>query len=92
MRRQFVDRVSGATFIGEGFTGVVRDMRDAAWMVAPKRTYMREVAERILDMTARRRKPTVIRYRSGAQAFLEDLVEAGYLTETGYSLKGELGQ
>lgn len=82
MRRRYVDTVSGATFEGEGYAGVIRDMRNAAWLLVPKRSYMREVSERIADLTSRRRGgPDRIRWQSGAEAFIEDLVTAGFLTK-----------
>lgn len=74
MRLRYVD-FNGAHFSGEGHAGVVRDMRDAAWLAVPKGEYMQEVSARVADLTSGR---VQVPWNSPKE-FLDALVEADFL-------------
>lgn len=68
---------NGMTFSGHGPVGVVQDMQRYAWLVASKGEYMRDVAQRVAELTGGAVQVDV----TGARAFLASLVEANFLKE-----------
>lgn len=68
--------VHGKHFVDHDRAGIVRQMRDDAWMRGdPKRDYMDAVRGRVLQQTGTEIRVTV-------DGFIEDLTRLGYIEET----------